>query len=121
METDQYLEVFIDESIEHLEGLTNHLLILETAPNNEEVIDEIFRAAHTIKGMSATMGFQTIADLTHHLENILDAIRAKEIRVNAQIIDQLFQAIDVLNEMVYDIANGGDGEKEINPLLEELN
>lgn len=121
METDQYLEVFIDESIEHLEGLTNHLLILETAPNNEEVIDEIFRAAHTIKGMSATMGFQTIADLTHHLENILDAIRAKEIRVNAQIIDQLFQAIDVLNEMVHDIANGGDGEKEINPLLEELN
>src|SRR5690625_7545912 len=98
--------------MEHLDVLYNQLLALERSPSNKEVIEEIFRAAHTIKGMSATMGFEDVANLTHNLENVLDGIRNDDISVHTQTIDIMFEAVDHLNAMVDNIASGGDRSEE---------
>lgn len=79
VEMSQYLEVFIEESKEHLQACNEHLLELEKDPENLKIVNEIFRAAHTLKGMSATMGYEDLASLTHQMENVLDAIRNKKI------------------------------------------
>ena len=81
MELNQYLEVFIEESKEHLQACNEHLLELEKNPNNMAIVNEIFRSAHTLKGMSATMGYDDLANLTHQMENVLDAIRHQTISV----------------------------------------
>ena len=121
MDTNQYLEMFIDESKEHLQACNEHLLELEKNPLDLAIVNEVFRSAHTLKGMSATMGYEDIADLTHMMENVLDAIRNSKIRVTAEILDVVFQAVDYLEEMVMDIASGGTGKKDVTKLVESLN
>ncbi len=120
VDTTEYLGVFIDESNEHLEVLYNQLLALEKNPNEKKIIEEIFRAAHTLKGMSATMGFSDLANLTHKLENVFDAIKYEKVTVNVEMMDILFAAVDHLNEMVEDISSGGDGTRDVSQAVEQL-
>src|SRR5690625_4243900 len=120
MDTSQYLDIFIDESMEHLETLNEEVLKLEKDSENEDIIEVIFRAAHTLKGMSATMGFQAVADLTHNLEEVFDAIRNDELTVNASIIDVVFLATDDLNNMIDDIAKGGTGDQDVSEIMLSL-
>lgn len=120
MDTAQYLGVFIDESTEHLDVLYKQLLELEKNSTDVAIIEEIFRAAHTLKGMSATMGYEDLANLTHKLENVFDGIRLENIQVNAELIDVLFQAVDQLNMMVEDISSGGNGSQDIQTTLNLL-
>lgn len=120
MDTSQYIDVFIEESAEHLEVLYNQLLALEKHPNEEGIIEEIFRAAHTLKGMAATMGYSDLAAITHHLENVFDGIRYDRISVQPPMIDLLFETVDQLNEIVEDIASGGDGERNVSTIVESL-
>src|SRR5699024_10190968 len=108
METSQYLDVFIDESTEHMDTLYAQLLELEKQPNEKYIIEEVFRAAHTLKGMSATMGFDDLAQLTHKLENVFDGIQYDKIQVQTEMMDHSFHAVDAFNEMVEDISNGGN-------------
>ena len=75
MDVSQYLEIFIDETKEHLENLNNQLLILEKEPENKDTIDEIFRAAHSLKGMAGTMGYKRMQRLTHDMENVFMEVR----------------------------------------------
>lgn len=120
MDTSQYLDVFIDESTEHLDVLYKQLLELEKHPNNKTIIEEIFRAAHTLKGMAATMGYQQLADLTHHLENIFDGIRYDKISVYTELVDVLFDTVDHLNAIVEDIAGGGEGQRDVSQIISYL-
>jgi len=120
MELNQYLEMFIEESKEHLQACSEHLLELEKNPEDLTIVGEIFRSAHTLKGMAATMGFEDLADLTHKMENILDAIRNNKIKVNAEILDVVFESVDHLEEMVFDIADGGDGKHDVQATVEKL-
>lgn len=120
MDTAQFLDIFIDESTEHLDTLYEQLLELEKRPEDLTIIEEIFRAAHTIKGMSATMGYDDIANLTHRLENIFDGIREEKIFVQANMMDYMFEAVDHLNDMVEDIANGGDGSGNVDRIVRQL-
>jgi two-component system, chemotaxis family, sensor kinase CheA len=120
MEIDQYLGVFIEESKEHLQALNQNLLVLEKQPEDIGVVNEIFRSAHTLKGMSATMGYQDLANLTHQMENVLDAIRNHQIKINPDILDIVFEAVDSLEEMVLDIESGGAGTKEVSELVSQL-
>lgn len=120
MDTNQYLEVFIDESKEHLQSCSESLLELEKNPNDLAIVNDIFRNAHTLKGMSATMGFEDLADLTHKMENVLDAIRNEKIKVTPEILDVVFESVDHLEEMVNDIASGGDGKKDVSATVESL-
>lgn len=120
MEVNQYLEMFIEESKEHLQACSEHLLELEKNPDDLAIVGEIFRSAHTLKGMSATMGFEDLADLTHKMENVLDAIRNEKIHVTPEILDVVFESVDHLEEMVMDIANGGDGKRDVSATVAQL-
>lgn len=120
MDTADYLDVFIDESREHLDVLYQQLLELENHPTDMSIIEEIFRAAHTLKGMAATMGYESLANLTHKLENIFDGIRDEKIQVSTETMDVLFESVDDLNRMVEDISGGGNGSKEISKIVESL-
>jgi two-component system chemotaxis sensor kinase CheA len=77
MDVSRYLDLFLDESREHLQTLNMGLLSLEKDPNRLDFLDELFRAAHTLKGMSATMGFNLISQLTHRMESLLEKIKTK--------------------------------------------
>jgi two-component system, chemotaxis family, sensor kinase CheA len=120
MEVNQYLEMFIEESKEHLQACSEHLLELEKNPEDLTIVGEIFRSAHTLKGMSATMGYEDLADLTHKMENVLDAIRNEKIKVTAEILDVVFESVDHLEEMVYNIADGGNGKRDVQSTVEKL-
>jgi two-component system, chemotaxis family, sensor kinase CheA len=120
MEMNQYLEVFIEESKEHLQTCNQQLLELEKNPNDLTIVNEIFRSAHTLKGMSATMGYEDLANLTHNMENVLDAIRNQKIHVTPELLDVVFMAMDALEEMVLSIAEGGDGKKDVTDIVQKL-
>ena len=102
----QYMDMFLDESHEHLQSLNEGLLRLEE--NMEEIgaVNDIFRNAHTLKGMSATMGFAKIAELTHEMEDVLDLVRKEQLKLNEDIIDTLFKCLDSLEQMVDSVGNG---------------
>lgn len=116
----QYLEVFIDESKEHLQTINEQLLELEKNPDDVSIVNEIFRSAHTLKGMSATMGFEDLANLTHQMENVLDGIRNGKIAVTPELLDVIFRAVDDLEAMVVSIAEGGDGKRDVTAVVAQL-
>ncbi|KGP92877.1 chemotaxis protein CheA [Pontibacillus chungwhensis BH030062] len=120
MEMSQYLEVFIEESKEHLQTVNDSLLKLEKNPEDLTIVSEIFRAAHTLKGMSATMNYQDLANLTHKMENVLDLIRNSKIQVDSDLLDIIFDAVDDLEAMVGDIATGGQGERDVQQVVGKL-
>lgn len=119
MNKNEYLELFFEETREHLQLLNEGLLKIEQNPGDEEPIHEIFRAAHTIKGMAATMGFENITELTHKMENLLGKIRDKELALSSRIIDLLFKCLDTLEKMVENI-NDNNGNIDISHLISEL-
>ncbi|MCS0543104.1 Hpt domain-containing protein, partial [Aeromonas veronii] len=120
MELDQYLEVFIEESKEHLQACNENLLKLEKEPENIAIVNEIFRSAHTLKGMSATKGYEDLASLTHQMENVLDGIRNTKIKVTPSLLDVVFKSVDYLEEMIFSIADGGDGKKDVTDVVLSL-
>ncbi len=120
MEKNQYLDMFIDESKEHLQAMNDNLLKLENNPENIAIVNEIFRSAHTLKGMSATMGYEDLASLTHIMENVLDGIRNNKIVVTSEILDVVFDAVDDLEAMVLAIASGGDGKRDVKKVVSLL-
>ena len=106
MDTNQYMDMFLDESHEHLQSLNDGLLGLEDNAEDLSILNEIFRNAHTLKGMSATMGYNKIAELTHEMEDVLDMLRKEQLAVSGDIIDTLFKCIDSLEQMINNVANG---------------
>ncbi|MBA1333877.1 MAG: Signal transduction histidine kinase CheA [Firmicutes bacterium] len=107
MDLNQFMEIFLEESSEHLESLNNSLLELEKTPGDRKLVDEIFRVSHTLKGMAGTMGFNKMAELTHEMENMLDGIRRSNLTVDTAVIDLLFECLDGLQVYVNSIANEG--------------
>ncbi|MGG1486073.1 chemotaxis protein CheA [Peribacillus castrilensis] len=120
MDMNQYLEVFIEESKEHLQTCSEQLLVLEKNPEDLSIVNEIFRSAHTLKGMSATMGYEDLANLTHKMENVLDAIRNSQIVLSPELFDVIFLAVDDLEAMVMSIAEGGDGKRNVMGVVHQL-
>ncbi|SNS99552.1 two-component system, chemotaxis family, sensor kinase CheA [Bacillus sp. OK838] len=120
MDMNQYLEVFIEESKEHLQTCSEQLLVLEKNPEDLSIVNEIFRSAHTLKGMSATMGYEDLANLTHKMENVLDAIRNSQIILTPELFDVIFLAVDDLEAMVMSIAEGGDGKRDVKRVVHQL-
>lgn len=122
MDMNQYLEIFIEESHEHLQSLNQSLLGLETKPKDMQILNEIFRVAHTIKGMAGTMGYVKMTKLTHQMENVLDDIRNSKIDVNTYIIDVLFECLDFLENAVNHVAsNGNEGNNLADDIIVKLN
>ncbi len=96
MDTSEYRDLFLAEAREYLQGLNIALLELESNPANREVLQEMFRAAHSLKGMSATMGYQQLANLTHQMENVLDFLRQGTLRADRDVANILFESLDLL-------------------------
>ncbi len=117
MDMSQYLDVFLEESKEHLGSLNQKLLDLEKNPNNLSALNEIFRAAHTLKGMSSTMGYEDMADLTHHMENVLVDLKEGTLTANSAVVDVLFKCFDRIQLMVENIETTGSGSLDNNDLV----
>ena len=122
MDVSQYLEIFIDEAKEHLENLNTQIMNLEQDGENPETINEIFRAAHSLKGMSGTMGFKRMQTLTHDMENVFSEVRNGNVKVSTEMIDVLFRCLDALEEYVSTIQETADeGENDNEPLIKAVN
>mgnify|MGYP002576288234 FL=1 len=122
MDVSQYLEIFIDESNEHLQNLSDGIMILEKEPDNSDTINEIFRAAHSLKGMAGTMGYKRMQNLTHDMENVFSEVRNGNIKVDSRMVDVLFQCLDALENYVSNIQNTQDeGTDDNEPIIKALN
>ncbi|MCR5797195.1 MAG: chemotaxis protein CheA [Eubacterium sp.] len=122
MDTSQYLELFIDETKEHLQALNEHILVLEKDPENEDTINEIFRAAHTLKGMSGTMGFTRMQRLTHDLENAFTEIRNGNMKANSKLVDIMFRGLDALEQYLDVISSTGEeGTEDNEDIINDIN
>lgn len=122
MDTSQYLDLFIDETKEHLQSLNEHVLVLEKEPDNADTINEIFRAAHTLKGMSGTMGFSRMQRLTHDLENVFSEIRNGNMTASEKLIDVLFRGLDALESYLEVISTeGNEGTEDNEDIIQDLN
>ena len=122
MDVSQYLEIFLDETKEHLQNLNTQILELEQEPENMDTINEIFRAAHSLKGMAGTMGYKRMQNLTHDMENVFSEVRNGNIKVRGNMIDILFQCLDALEEYLSTIQETADeGTNDNEPLIKALN
>lgn len=122
MDVSQYLEIFIDESSEHLQCLSDCIMTLEKEPENKDTINEVFRAAHSLKGMAGTMGYKRMQHLTHDMENVFQEVRSDKIKVDSAMIDLLFKCLDALDEYLANIKAGADEGTEDNEIIiKELN
>lgn len=122
MDTSQYLEIFIDETKEHLQNLNEQLLIIEKEPENADTINEIFRAAHSLKGMAGTMGYKRMQRLTHDMENVFSEIRNGKMKVSADLIDVVFQCLDALEGYLDNILQTSDeGTDDNEPIINRIN
>jgi two-component system chemotaxis sensor kinase CheA len=122
MDVSQYLEIFIEETKEHLQSLNEHILILEKEPENEETINEIFRAAHSLKGMAGTMGYKRMQRLTHDMENVFSEIRAGKMKATSALVDILFRGLDALEAYLSNIqSEANEGEEDNEDIITALN
>ena len=122
MDLSQYLEIFIDETKEHLQTLNDQVLIMESEPENVDTVNEIFRAAHSLKGMAGTMGFKRMQRLTHDMENVFSEIRNGKMNVNADLVDIVFKCLDAIEGYLTCIIESSDeGTEDNDELIEQLN
>lgn len=121
MDVSQYLGVFLDEAKEHIQSLNDNIMQLEQDPENADCINEIFRAAHSMKGMAGTMGYKKMQQLTHDMEDVFSDVRAGTVKVNGTMIDTLFQCLDAIQSYVDTITETQDeGSTEYNNLIKAL-
>jgi two-component system chemotaxis sensor kinase CheA len=122
MDVSQYLDIFIDETNEHIQSLSDNIMALEQEPENKDTINEIFRAAHSLKGMAGTMGFKRMQHLTHDMENVFSEVRNDTIKVNSNLIDILFQCLDAIEGYLDNVKNTSDeGTEDNEVLIKQLN
>ncbi|MDR3593967.1 chemotaxis protein CheA [Clostridium sp.] len=120
MDTSQYMSMFLEESLENLQTLNESLLDLEQNPEDTDKVNEIFRVAHTIKGMAATMGFTDLAELTHKMEDVLAEFREGELKVTQDVVTVLFDCLDTLEKMVDNVQEGSDEKIDIDGIMKAL-
>lgn len=107
MDTSEFREIFVAEARDYLQSLNDDLLKLEQDPYNRTILDEMFRAAHSLKGMAGTMGFRELASFTHEMESVLDLLRTGALKPEQDVVDVLFQSVDTL-EMLLEATIAGD-------------
>lgn len=121
MDMNQYLEIFIEETRENLQILNQSLLQVEKDPNDKLMLNEIFRVAHTLKGMSGTMGFNRMSRLTHDMEDVLHALRNNEAKITPGLVDLLFKCLDALESCLAKIIEtGNEGDDDNSDIIEAL-
>lgn len=120
MDVSQYLEIFVEETKEHLQSINDNILVLENEPENKDTINEIFRSAHSLKGMAGTMGYKRMQTLTHDMENVFSEIRNDKLKVTSDLVDILFQCLDALEAYLDNIINTQDEGTDDNAAIIKL-
>lgn len=115
-----YRDLFFEETDENLAILNQEVLQLEQHPNDKAIIDAIFRAAHTLKGMAATMGYETMAELTHAVENLFEMVKSDQIKVSRELISLFFESLDLLTEIVENLRVDESDALDISDLVSRL-
>ena len=105
---DAYREVFLQESAEYVQGIIDGMLALENDPNDLEPVEVVFRGAHSLKGMSAAMGYERAADLTHKMESLMDTVRKRAQEVDRSLIDLMLEAVDAAKAVIESETSGGE-------------
>lgn len=122
MDVSQYLEIFIDETNGHLQNLSDCIMSLEKDPENMDTINEIFRAAHSLKGMAGTMGFKRMQRLTHDMENVFQEVRSGNMNVTSGLVDVLFQCLDAIDAYLENVKESSEeGTDDNEAIIKELN
>lgn len=122
MDVSQYLEIFIDETNGHLQNLSDCIMSLEKDPENMDTINEIFRAAHSLKGMAGTMGFKRMQRLTHDMENVFQEVRSNNMNVTSSLVDVLFQCLDAIDAYLENVKESSEeGTDDNEAIIQELN
>ncbi|MBR5419639.1 MAG: Hpt domain-containing protein, partial [Lachnospiraceae bacterium] len=115
MDVSQYLGIFLDEATEHVQSISDQMMVLEQEPDNQEAVNEIFRAAHSLKGMAGTMGYKRMQMLTHRMEDCFSAVRSGTLSVTSEMMDILFQALDAVEgyvDTIRETSDEGDNDNE---------
>ena len=120
LDNDQYKQLFIEEAKEHIDNLTKCLLTLEKDPQNKDVVNTLFRSAHTLKGSSGMMGFKDFQELTHAMEDVFDGMR-KGNAPSCDLISVLLECVDELSARLENIQNSVEGEISVTTFREKLN
>ncbi len=120
MDTSEYMPMFLAEAQEHLQELNLAVVALEDDPSNQDTIDGIFRIAHSLKGMSATMGFSAIAELTHVMEDVFELLRQRAGGLHRDAITTVLACLDALQGAVDSIEQNGSENLDPKPLIEQL-
>ena len=119
MDSNEYLEMFIEESKEHLQAINTELLKLETEPGNIAIVNEC-PFPPIPKGMAGAMGFDDLTSLTHEMENVLDLVRNSKLKISSQIMDIIFKCVDLIEKMVDNVEQGGDGKENVTDVVNQL-
>ncbi len=119
MFTGEEIAIYLEELEEKIQAINDNVLLLEREGGSPEVIQEIFRAAHTIKGSSAVMGYEKITSLTHEIENLFDLLRQGKMEVSENLVNVLFEALDAL-KLLKDEITGAGGGVDVSAVIEKL-
>ena len=119
LDNDQYRQLFIEEAKEHIDCITKSMLILEKEPENQDVINQLFRSAHTLKGSSGMMGYKDFQELTHSMEDVFDEMR-KGNKASCNLISALLECVDALTQRLDNIQGNVEGEIEVGQLKGKL-
>nr|MBP3280948.1 chemotaxis protein CheW [Treponema sp.] len=117
---EELLKDYFSESEQMVDNLESNILAIEQDPNNHDAIDEIFRAAHTLKGNSATVEFTEISHFAHTMEDLLDEVRSDRVKVTEDVVDTLLTALDVIKDMLEARTNGGIYDKSVDEISEKI-
>ena len=120
MNMSRYLDLFLSEAREHLSAIEEELAVLEATPSDRPTLNELFRHAHSIKGMAASMGFQPVADLAHGIEDVLDRVKQGEALFDDEMRRELARAFDGVHRMISQIEAHREPALEVVPILETL-
>lgn len=120
MDMTKYKELFISESREHLLSMNEVIVLLEKDANDKEKIDSLFRFAHSIKGMAASMGYSDISELAHKLEDLMDRVRKGVLAFDAGVADLLLEGADFLDALIFDVEQGVTGNRDISGLMQTI-
>lgn len=117
---EELLKDFFSEAEQQVEQLESNILVIEQDPTNRDAVDEIFRAAHTLKGGAATVEMHELSGFTHAVEDLLDGIRSEKVTVDGAVVDLLLTSLDVIKAMLESRAGGGPYAEDVSDLVARL-
>lgn len=116
----EYQDIFLEEADEQLQEMNQNLLHLEKDPDNSDIINNIFRTAHSLKSSAAFVGLNDLSDLAHRMENLLQGIRDRTMSVNTVIIDLLFKCFDAITSVINAVASGEEPQQDLSDIIGEI-